>query len=97
MLKNNLPSIFDAASDSTTPAMSAAPSFVTRLTAHVLGALITERVLSYGLDPWSTIEATEQAIAAAVDRAMDGIDPLELNRALEARDAARSAHTSAAE
>ena len=96
MNTNQLPSIFDADTDSASTA-SAAPSFVTRLTAHVLGALITERVLSYGLDPWATIEATEQAIAAAVDRAINGFDPMELNRALDARAAARAAHTPAAE
>lgn len=63
-----------------------AASAVNHLTAHVIGSLIAQQLIDPISDDvpyfWETVEA-------AVDRAIDGLEPIELSKVIAARYAAR--------
>ena len=89
MLNNSFPSAFDP--DMTINDHAIAPTTVSRLTAAVLGVLITEQVLKFDLQPGETLEYLDRALAEGINRALDSIDMPELQRALNSRAEARLA------
>lgn len=81
---HNIPSIFEADSDISGSVM-AAPNFVLRITAAVLGGLIAEPGLINYDDGTETLNTIERIIAKAVDASIENLDMVELNRAYDAR------------
>lgn len=68
-----------------------APSFVSRITARVLGALIGAQVLRLEEHPGESIERIDRVISAAVDASIEYIDIAEVKNAANARAREKSA------
>lgn len=66
----------------------AAPSTLHLVTAHVLGQLISECIIN-PLEISMDIPSLWEVIQKAVDRAIDGLDMVELTTAVDARNKAR--------
>lgn len=85
-IDDNLPSAF--LPDMPCQAATHAPSFVSLLTARVLGSLISARVLKLDYQAGETIEFVDRLIAAAIDEAIPEADLTEASNAARARHAA---------
>jgi len=79
--------------DSSLNAADVAKSTINTLTAHVVGALITEQLIDPLSDEMDVIWTT---IEAAVDRVIDQFDPIQINRIMTARRAAAPASSDTA-